>query len=187
MASLDGSRIISVAPSDSVRRSDDRFLWGFPLFAVGCEIFVSALNYLERIHGGSFFCDVAIFHLDCTDNGRNSVGRPRRFDKGKVQARRVAPARAFYRCFTVSVPRSVLSRLCIRLVAVPLHERTLRTSDRADVAGRTSLADRAFWLGRRGVRGYRERAFLDRVRRERRDSASGAGALASLEGQGRKR
>lgn len=35
--------------------SDDRFLWGFPLFALGCEIFLAALTYLNRIQGGLFF------------------------------------------------------------------------------------------------------------------------------------
>src|SRR5262249_896894 len=35
-------------------RSDDAFLWRFPLFALCCEIVLAALDYLERMTGGAF-------------------------------------------------------------------------------------------------------------------------------------
>ena len=41
--------------ASAVGRTSDRFLWGFPLFALGCEVFLAALNYFERITAGSFF------------------------------------------------------------------------------------------------------------------------------------
>jgi len=41
-------------PSAIGGTSDDRFLWGFPLFALCCEVFLAALTYLERIRAGSF-------------------------------------------------------------------------------------------------------------------------------------
>jgi hypothetical protein len=49
-------------PSAIPRKSVDRFLWGFPLFALGCEAFLVALNYLERING-SFIVTLLFFAL----------------------------------------------------------------------------------------------------------------------------
>jgi hypothetical protein len=60
MASLEGNHT-STAVSDAIHRSDDRFLWGFPLFAIGCEIFLATLNYLERINGGFAFIVTLLF------------------------------------------------------------------------------------------------------------------------------
>jgi hypothetical protein len=48
-------------PSTIGGQSDDRFLWRFPLFALGCEIGLAALTYLERISGGSLV--LALFLL----------------------------------------------------------------------------------------------------------------------------
>jgi hypothetical protein len=42
-------------PSAIGGKSDDRFLWGFPLFALCYEVFLAALTYLNRIQGGLFF------------------------------------------------------------------------------------------------------------------------------------
>jgi hypothetical protein len=38
-------------PSAIGGQSDDRFLWRFPLFALGCEITLAVLTYLERLNG----------------------------------------------------------------------------------------------------------------------------------------
>jgi hypothetical protein len=54
---------VPAAASDPARRGDDRFLWGFPLFAVGCEIFLAVLSYLDRINGGAFFVMLSFFLL----------------------------------------------------------------------------------------------------------------------------
>jgi hypothetical protein len=61
MASLEGNQI-TTAEVDVVDRGDDRFLWGFPLFAIGCEIFLAALSYLERVDG-SFIVTLSFFFL----------------------------------------------------------------------------------------------------------------------------
>jgi hypothetical protein len=42
---------------------DDRFLWGFPLFAAGCEVFLATLNYLERVNHGTFLVMLLFFAL----------------------------------------------------------------------------------------------------------------------------
>jgi len=47
--------------SATVHPAVDRFLWGFPLFALCYEIFLAALAYIERISGGSLF--LALFFL----------------------------------------------------------------------------------------------------------------------------
>ena len=54
MASLEGHQT-STAASGALNRGSDRFLWGFPLFAVACEILLAVLDYLDRINGGAFF------------------------------------------------------------------------------------------------------------------------------------
>jgi hypothetical protein len=46
-----------------VPQDADRFLWGFPLFAIGCEIFLAVLNYLERINGGALTVMLSFFVL----------------------------------------------------------------------------------------------------------------------------
>jgi hypothetical protein len=44
-------------------RSDDRFLWGFPLSALCCVIILAALVYVERISGGSLVLAAFLFVL----------------------------------------------------------------------------------------------------------------------------
>jgi hypothetical protein len=53
---------VFLRPSAIPRRSVDRFLWGFPVFALGCEVFLAALKYLERING-SFIVTLLYFAL----------------------------------------------------------------------------------------------------------------------------
>ena len=50
-------------PSTIGRQSDDRFLWGVPLFALGCEATLSVLTYLERLHGGWLILAAVLFVL----------------------------------------------------------------------------------------------------------------------------
>ena len=51
-------------PSAIARQSNDRFLWGFPLFALCCEVFLVWLTYLERFGAGplisAFFLSVLV-------------------------------------------------------------------------------------------------------------------------------
>jgi hypothetical protein len=49
--------------SAAVRHAGDPFLWGIPLSAFCCGIFLVALDYLERISGGSFVLAVVLFIL----------------------------------------------------------------------------------------------------------------------------
>jgi len=51
MTSVIGDQPSSDA-SNSAYPSDDRFLWGFPLFALCTEIFLAGLTYLERFGDG---------------------------------------------------------------------------------------------------------------------------------------
>jgi hypothetical protein len=43
--------------------TDDRFLWGFPLFALCCEIILTILTYLERLGSGWIILALALFFL----------------------------------------------------------------------------------------------------------------------------
>jgi len=60
MTSVAGDHSSRDAPS-SVRPLVDRFLWAFPLLALCCGIGLAALEYLERISGGSLV--LALFLL----------------------------------------------------------------------------------------------------------------------------
>jgi hypothetical protein len=42
---------------------DDRFLWTVPLFALGCEITLAVLTYLERLHGAWLILALVLFVL----------------------------------------------------------------------------------------------------------------------------
>jgi hypothetical protein len=44
-------------------KSDDRFLWGFPLFALCCEIILTLLTYLERLGSGWIILGLVLFFL----------------------------------------------------------------------------------------------------------------------------
>jgi hypothetical protein len=50
-------------PAPIGSKSNDRFLWGFPLFALGYEVFLAALNYLERINAGALTVTFLFFAL----------------------------------------------------------------------------------------------------------------------------
>jgi hypothetical protein len=61
MTSIDSGPAIP-RPSAISPRSVDRFLWGFPVFALGCEVFLAALKYVERFNG-SFIVTFLFFAL----------------------------------------------------------------------------------------------------------------------------
>ena len=60
MTSIDGDQPPQEA-ANAARKSNDAFLWGYPLFALCCEIILTTLTYLERAGGGSLILAFFLF------------------------------------------------------------------------------------------------------------------------------
>jgi hypothetical protein len=62
MTSIGGDQTSREA-ANAAREPNDAFLWGYLLFAICCEIILTALTYLERVGGGALLLAFFLFVL----------------------------------------------------------------------------------------------------------------------------